>query len=76
MAIFLNLDLPPHMLKRFYGISQMSNARPLGRWPGSRGLDELLSLNEVVVGRMINDNGLRRLALDVDGEGFLSSLES
>lgn len=66
------------MVKRFCGITQLPSARTLSRWLGSferRGVDALLTLNEALVGRVINDSGLRRLTLDVDGSVVSTGLQ-
>jgi hypothetical protein len=66
------------LVKRFCGLTQIPTARTVGRWLGaieSSGIDGLLSLNEVLVGRVLKDSGLRRLTLDVDGSVISTGLQ-
>lgn len=66
------------LVKRFCGLAQIPRARTLGRWLGAfeaSGVDELLSLNEALVGRVLKDSGLRRLTLDVDGSVVSTGLQ-
>jgi len=66
------------LVKRFCGLAQVPAPRTVGRWLGAfeyGGVDGLLSLNEVLVGRVINDSGLRRLTLDVDGSVVSTGLQ-
>jgi hypothetical protein len=66
------------LVKRFCGLTQIPTARTVGRWLGAfepSGVDGLLTLNEVLVGRVINDSGLRRLTLDVDGSVVSTGLQ-
>ena len=66
------------LVKRFCGLAQVPAPRTVGRWLGAfehGGVDGLLLLNEVLVGRVINDSGLRRLTLDVDGSVVSTGLQ-
>lgn len=66
------------LVKRFCGLAQVPAPRTVGRWLGAfeyGGVDGLLSLNEVLVGRVINNSGLRRLTLDVDGSVVSTGLQ-
>ena len=66
------------LVKRFCGLAQIPAARTVGRWLGAfkpSGVDGLLSLNEVLVGRVLKDSGLRRLTLDVDGSVVSTGLQ-
>ncbi len=66
------------LVKRFCGIAQVPAPRTVGRWLGGfdhGGVEALLSLNEVLVGRVIRDSDVRRLTLDVDGSVVSTGLQ-
>ena len=66
------------LVKRFCGLAQVPAARTVGRWLGGfehGGVEALLSLNEVLVGRVIRDSGAGRLTLDVDGSVVSTGLQ-
>ena len=66
------------LVKRFCGLAQVPAPRTVGRWLGGfdhSGVEALLSLNEVLVGRVIRDSHVRRLTLDVDGSVVSTGLQ-
>ena len=66
------------LVKRFCGLAQVPAVRAVGRWLGGfdhSGVEALLTLNEVLVGRVIRDSGVRRLTLDVDGSVVSTGLQ-
>ncbi len=66
------------MVKRFCSVSRVPTPRTIGRWLRSfdaAGVEALLGLNEWLSGKMIEDGGLRRLTLDVDGSVVSTGLQ-
>ncbi len=58
------------IVERFCGLKRMPSVRTLNRWLSSvdeRTVEGLQSLNDEVVSKRIDDAGLRRLTIDVDG---------